>query len=167
MAKKKPTTIWITVLSSGLAVALFTFIANKAWDAYHHHRLGPKYVDASIRFEDNKVLLFIRNNSDDPLDLTKAKIDINDPELLQSETLGAYPDVSKVYDVSATSGSARLETVNNRLVVKLDIAQAIAPKAADQFGVTIVGPAGPLDLSNVKFDVEIQDMKGHTYVVKH
>lgn len=120
----------------------------------------------TLRFEDNKLLLFVRNNSDDSLDLTAAKIDIDDPELLQSP-MGAYPDVSKVYDVSTTAGSAKLETDNDRLVVKLHITQAIPPKAADQFGVQIVGPAGPLDLSNVKFDVEIQDIKGHTYVVRH
>jgi hypothetical protein len=164
---KKGQTVWIGVVSSGLAVALFSFIANKAWDSYHYHHVGPKYVDAALRFEDNKVLLFIRNNSDDPLDLAVAKIDINDPELLSTQTLGAYPDVSKIYSVSTTSGSGTVETVNNRLVVKLNIAQAIAPKAADQFGVMIVGPVGPLDLSKVKFDVEIQDMKGHSYLVRH
>jgi hypothetical protein len=165
MAKKKQT-VWLAVLSSGLAVAAFTFVANKAWDTSHHHHLAAKYVDTSLRFEDNKLLLFVRNNSDDSLDLTAAKIDIDDPELLQSP-MGAYPDVSKVYDVSTTAGSAKLETDNDRLVVKLHITQAIPPRAADQFGVQIVGPAGPLDLSNVKFDVEIQDIKGHTYVVRH
>lgn len=156
---------WLTVLSSGLAVALFTFIANKAWEIYRHHGVGPKYVDISIRFEDKRLLLFVRNNSDEPLDLIRAKIDIDEPELLKTETLGAYPDVSKVYDVSATSGSATLEVVDDRLVIRLEITQAIAPKAADYFGITLVGLTGPVNLSNAKVRAELEDIKGNLYVV--
>jgi hypothetical protein len=157
---------WPAVLSSGLAVALLTFVANKAWEIYRHHSVGPKYVDTSMRFEDNKLLFFVRNNSDEPLDLTRAKIDIDEPELLKNETLGAYPDVSKVYDVSTTSGSAKVEVVADRLVVNLKIIQAVAPKAADHFGFTLVGLAGPIDLSHVKLHAEIGDIKGNTYIVK-
>ena len=100
--------LWMTLLSSGLAVALFTFVADKAWEVLRHHSVGPKYVDTSVRFEDHKLFLFVRNNSDDPLDLVHAKIDIDAPELVSTQALGAYPEVSKVYDVSATSGSAKL-----------------------------------------------------------
>jgi len=164
MAKKK-TIQWVAVLSSSLAVAVFTFVANKAWDTYHHHKVGPKYVDTALRFEDKKLLLFVRNNSDDPLDLTQATIDLNAPELVKNTALGAYPDVSKVYDVSASSGSATLEAGSDGLAVKLKITQVIAPKGADQFAVSLVGLTGPIDLSNVKIHAEIKDVKGNTYVV--
>lgn len=163
---KRKKIVWLTVLSSGLAVALFTFIANKAWEIYSHHSVGTKYVDTSIRFKDNSLLLFVRNNSDEPLDLIRAKIEINEPELLKYETMGTYPDVSKVYDVSVTSGSAKLEIVDNRLVIRLKITQAIAPKAADHFGITLVGLTGPMNLSNVKIRAELEDIKGHIYEVK-
>lgn len=164
MAKAKKIA-WLTMLFSGLGVALFTFVANKAWEAYRHHPVGPKYVGTSMRFEDNRLFLFIRNNSDEPLDLVRAKIDIDAPELVKTEALGAYPDISKMYSVSATSGTAKLDVVDNGLVLSLNITQAIAPKAADHFGVTLGGLAGPVDLSNVKIRAELEDIKGNKYVV--
>jgi hypothetical protein len=157
--------VWLTVLSSGLAVALFTFIANKTWEIYSHHSVGPKYVDTTIRFEEERLFFFVRNNSDEPLDLIGAKIQIDEPELFKNETLGAYPDVSKVYEVSVTSGSAKLEIVDNRLVMRLKIIQEIAPKAADHFGVTLVGLTGPVNLSNVKIRAELEDIKGNIYLI--
>lgn len=164
MNRKK--TVWLAVLSSGFAVALFTSISNKVWEIYRHHNVGPKYVDTSMQFDDNRLFLFVRNKSDEPLDLIRAVIDIDEPELLKTETLGAYPDVSKVYDVSVTSGSAELQVVNNRLVIRLKITQAIEPKAADHFGVTLVGLAGPVNLSNIKVSARLEDIKGNIYVVK-
>lgn len=119
-----------------------------------------------MQFDDNRLFLFVRNKSDEPLDLIRAVIDIDEPELLKTETLGAYPDVSKVYDVSVTSGSAELQVVNNRLVIRLKITQAIEPKAADHFGVTLVGLAGPVNLSNIKVSARLEDIKGNIYVVK-
>lgn len=154
-------------LSSGLAVALFTFVADKAWQTYSHHALGPKYVDTALRFEGDKLLLFVRNNSDEPLDLVRAKIEIDAPELLKDGALGAYPEISKLYDVSPTAGSAKLQIVADRLVVQLKIIQAIGPKTADHFGITLNGLAGPVDLSNDTIHAEIEDIKGHTYLVTH
>ena len=55
---KAKSTVWVTILSGGLGVAIFTFVANKAWEAYRHHPFGPAYVETAIRFEGNKLLLF-------------------------------------------------------------------------------------------------------------
>lgn len=155
--------IWITILSSGLAVAIFTFLANKAWEIYSYHPVGPKYVEASIRFEDGKLFLFVRNNSDEPLDLVRAKIDISEPELVKTDVLGAYPDVSKVYDVKPTAGTATVAMADNSLVLNVRITQAIAPKEADQFGVALVGLGGVIDLSKLKLHAELEDIKGNRY----
>ena len=165
MAKAKRKIAWLTILSSGIGVAVFTFVANKAWEVYRHHPVGPKYVETSIRFEDNKVFLFVRNNSDEPLDLMRAKIDIDEPALLKTEALGAYPDISKVYDVSATSGTAKLDVTDKGLVLSVRITQAIAPKGADHFGVSVVGLTGPVDLSTAKIHAELEDIKGNKYAV--
>jgi hypothetical protein len=156
--------VWITILTSGLGVALLTFVANKAWEVYRHKSVGPEYVDASIRIEDNKVFVFLRNNSDEPLDLQRAKFSLDEPGLVSSQALGAYPDISKLYTATATSGSTNLEVVNKELVVTLHITQAIAPKAADHFGVTLVGLVGPLDLSKARIRAEFEDLKGNKYV---
>jgi hypothetical protein len=160
-AKKKAA--WIAILSSGIAVAIFTFAANKTWELYKHRKLGPKYVNAALRLEGGKLLLFVRNNSDEPLDLTQAKIEIEDPSLVESTTLGAYPDISKIYGVSTTSGTAKLELAGNRLIVNINITQAIAPGAADQFAVTLVDITGPLDFSKATIHAEVTDIKGHAY----
>ncbi|MEO0248594.1 MAG: hypothetical protein ABIN58_03410 [candidate division WOR-3 bacterium] len=165
MAKAKRKVAWLTILSSGIGVALFTFVANKAWELYRHHPVGPKYVETSIRFEDNRVFLFVRNNSDEPLDLMRARINVDEPALLKNEALGAYPDISKVYDVSATSGTARLDVTDKGLVLNLNITQAIAPKGSDHFGVSLVGLAGPVDLSTAKIQAELEDIKGNKYTV--
>lgn len=146
-------------------MAIFTFVANRAWETYSHHAVGPKYVNAAMRFENGQLLLFVRNNSDDPLDLVSAKIDIDAPELIDIKNLGAYPDVSKLYDVSTSSGSATVQSSSNGLSVQLRIAQAIAPKAADQFGIKLIGLAGPVDLSAAKVHAVMRDIKGNTYVV--
>jgi hypothetical protein len=164
MAKTK-NAVWLTLLSGGLGVAIFTFVANKAWEMYHHHPVGPEYVESSTRFEGSKLLVFVRNNSDEPLDLKRAQIDIDEPDLVKAEVLGAYPDISKVYTAFASVGSASLDAGDKGLVVTVRIAQAIPPKAADQFGVTLDGLAGPVDLSKVKLRAELVDLKGNKYTV--
>ena len=166
MAKPKKKTIWPALLSSGIGVALFTFVASKGWELYRHRGVSPKYVDASVRVENDQLLVFVRNRSDDPLDLTGASISIDDPALVSTAAMGAYPDVSKVYTVSRAPGSSRLEIVDDRLVVRLQIAQAIAPSGADQFGFALKGLAGPVDLSSAKIDVELEDMKGNRYRIR-
>jgi hypothetical protein len=156
---------WVAIVSSGLGVALFTFVANKAWEVLRHHPVSPKYVDTSMRFENNQLFVFVRNNSDDPLDLTEANLNIDEPSLTDVPTMGAYPDVSKLYDVASTRGSAHLQVVDNRLVVKVKILQAINPKAADQFALTLTGLTGPVDLSRAKIQAQLHDIKGHIYIV--
>jgi hypothetical protein len=162
---KAKSTVWVTILSGGLGVAIFTFVANKAWEAYRHHPVGPAYVETAIRFEGNKLLLFVRNNSDEPLDLKRAQIQIDEPTLTKSELLGAYPDVSKVYTASTSAGSVSLDTADQGLVMTVRIAQAIPPKEADQFGVELQGLVGPVDLSKVKLRAELEDLKGNKYKV--
>lgn len=162
---KSKKSIWITLITSGLGIAVLTFAANKAWEVYRHRSIGPQYVDATIRLEENKVFVFLRNNSDEALDLKLAKFSVDEPALVSTQALGAYPEVSKVYTVTATSGSSNIEIVNNELVVTLNITQAIAPKGADHFGIALVGLLGPLDLSKAKIRAEFEDLKGQTYVV--
>jgi hypothetical protein len=166
MARKNKRVVWLTLISSGLGVALFTFVADKGWNAYRYQPVGPAHVATSMRFEGAKLFLFVRNNSDEPLDLVRARIDIDDPELVKADVLGAYPDVSKVYAASATVGSATLDAIDRGLIVKVRITQAIAPKAADHFAVSLDGLAGPVDLSKVKVRAELEDLKGNRYVVR-
>ena len=162
MAKK--TSIWLTLLSGAFGAAIFTFIATKAWEIYQHRPVGPDYVQASIRFEDDKLLLFVRNNSDEPLDLKRAAIAIDDPSLVESTVLGAYPEISKIYTVSTSKGGhTNLEVMDNGLMVTVDISQAIPAKDVDQFAITLNGLAGPVDLSRVKLHASLEDMKGNRY----
>ncbi len=161
--KKSKSAIWLALLSSGLVVAIFTFAADKVWQVYQHHPVGPRYVEMSLRREDNQLFVFVRNNSDEPLDLVRAQIDIDDPALAKTSVLGAYPDVSKVYNASISRGSASVAVAEKGLVVKVSVTQAIEPKAADHFGVALSGLAGPLDLSKVALHVELEDIKGNRY----
>jgi len=164
MAKRK-SSVWVTLLTSGVAVAALTFGLNKSWDVFHHRAIGPKYVQTSLRFEDGKILLFVRNNSDDPLDLVDAKIDVDDPDLAKTAALGIYPDISKVYEVKSSAGKGTIAAADNGLSLDVRIAQAIAPKAADQFAIGVVGLAGSVDLSNSRIRAQLRDIKGRTYTV--
>lgn len=163
--RKSTQKLWITLVTSGLGVALLTFGANKVWELYRHRSIGPEYVDASIRLENDKVFVFLRNNSDEPLDLKRARISLDEPGLVAGPALGAYPDISKIYSATPTSGSANLDVIDKQLVVTLHITQAIAPKDADQFGVALTGLLGPVDLSRARIRAELEDLKGNRYVV--
>jgi hypothetical protein len=48
----------------------------------------------------------------------------------------------------------------------MQITQAISPKTADQFGFTLNGLAGPIDLSKTKIRVKLEDLKGNSYVIE-
>jgi hypothetical protein len=173
MAKQKSgSTPWLTLISSGLGVAIFSFVANKAWDAWSHRATGPATVQTSLRFEDSRLLLFVRNNGDEPLDLVRARIDIDEPALVSQTVLGAYPEVSKVYSVSASASGAAARgsvsvaaTAGSGLVLDARIVQAIAPKGTDQFGFALDGIAGPIDLSRLKLRVQLEDIRGRHYSV--
>lgn len=156
---------WITVLFLSLAVAIVSTMTYKAWEVYGHHPVGPEYVQTSMRFEDGRVLVFVRNNSDEPLDLVRARLEIREPELVSTEVLGAYPDVSKIYDVKPTTGTATIAVSGDSLLLNVSITQAIAPKAVDHFGVALDGLAGPVDLSKVKLHAQLEDIKGNRYTV--
>jgi hypothetical protein len=172
MAKERRSgTPWLTLITSGLGVAIFGFVANKAWDGWTHRATGPETVQTSLRFEDRRLFLFVRNNGDEPLDLVRARIDIDEPALVGQEVLGAYPEVSKVYSASASAsgaaapGSVSVAAASGGLVLDARIAQAIAPKAADQFGFGLDGVAGPVDLSRLKLRVQLEDIRGQHYTV--
>jgi hypothetical protein len=156
---------WITLLSGGLGVALLTFLLNKGWETYEHRNVGPRYVDASIRIENDKLFVFLRNNSDEPLDLKRATISVTQGDLVGGGALAAYPDVSKLYTATATSGSANLKIAGDQLIVTVDITQAVAPKADDHFGLELSGLTGPVDLSQAKIRVRLEDLKGNIYRV--
>lgn len=162
MAKKKSLQIWPIVLSSGLVVAIFTFTSDKAWNYLHHHKVGPSYVDSSIRCEEGRILLLVRNNSDEPLDLVSARVNINSPELTSIDALGAYPDISKVYRVTS-SESTKLQRLGTSLIVDMKIAQAIPPKGLDHFGFELIGPIGSVDLKKANLWAEFWDIKGNHY----
>jgi hypothetical protein len=165
MVRRTEKRLWMTLLSSGLGVALFTFTAEKTWEIYRHHDAGPRYVALSMRLEANQLLFFVRNNSDEPLDLTQATIDVDQSGVTRDFFMNVYPDISKIYHVTTTTGSASLRRIGDMLVVTLQITQAIAPKAADQFGVSIAGPVGPIDLSRARIRAELRDIKGQLYSI--
>ena len=146
MTNKMKLAWFSAIFSSGIIVAIFTFGADKAWELFRHRSIGPKYVDTSVRFENNKLFVFVRNNSDEPLDLMRVKVNIDDSKLLNSPVMGAYPDVSQLYSVSVDTGSASIEIVNNQFNINLNIVQAISPKESDHFGIRLDGLTGPVDL---------------------
>ncbi len=149
-----------TILFGGLGVAIFVFVANKIWEAYSFRDLGPKYVTTSMRFERDTLFLFIRNNSDEPLDIIESKIKIAN---LDDKSLGTYPDVSKLYDVSSLN-STELSSSKDTLIIGLRIIQAIDPGKADQFGIKLEGLFGPVDLSKAYIRAELYDTEKNTYI---
>lgn len=155
---------WLAaVLSSGLVVALATFFVDKAWERWQHAEVGPAYVDGSMRFDGDRLLLLVRNRSDEPLDLVGATIEVEESSLSNTGSLGAYPEVSHIYDAKATSGNARVQQSASGIVIMVDIAQAIEPNEVDQFGVQLEGVAGPVDLSRLPIRASLTDVKGNTY----
>ena len=162
---RSKTPVWVALVTSGLAVAAFTFVGDKVWQVVRHRSVGPEYVDTSIRLEEGRVLLFVRNNSDDALDLVRATITLNDPSLVATSALGAYPDISKVYTVESTVGPTTVAAEQAGLVLNVGMAQAIEPRGADQFGFSIAGLAGPIDLTRTTVRAVLHDIRGNTYSV--
>ncbi len=164
MSARKATT-WAKVLFAGLGVAVFTFVANTVWERLSHRSVGPDYVHAALRVEDGVLLLYLRNESDEPLDLVLAEIEINQAKG-GGGMLGVYPVPSHIYEVESGS-DAELEQQEGRLVVKLRISQAIEPGDADQFGFKILGPSGPLTPAAGSVKGTITDLQGNKYYVEY
>jgi hypothetical protein len=157
-------TTGLVILTSGLAAAIFAFIADKGWPILRHHGVGPRYVDASIRIDGDNLLVFMRNNSDDALDLVQATIDVLKPDLQQAPfPLGVYPPISQTYHVTPAIGNASVKAIPGGLEISLKIAQAIPSKEADQFEFQLTGPLGAADLSGAKVVVTISDTRANVY----
>lgn len=130
-------TSWAKVLFRGLGVAVFTFAATPLWNS--HRSVGPDYVHVALRVEYGALLLFVRNESDEPLDLVRTEISLNQAKN-HSGVLRAYPAPSRLYEVHSALRT-ELAHEDEKPVVKLRIAQAIEP---DQFGTKSVGDQPPL-----------------------
>jgi hypothetical protein len=164
MSDEKPEH-WLKVLSAGLAVAAFTFAAPIIWQKASHRPIGMAYVDAALRVEDGVLLLMVRNKSDESLDLVEAEIEIDD-STKASGPFGVYPEPSHVYQVTAKT-NAQVKQLDGKILVKLKIAQAIEPRKVDQFGMNIIGPAGPLSPAVGSVVGRIKDIKGNVFMVKY
>ena len=57
------------------------------------------------------------------------------------------------------------DRAGDQLIVTVDITQAVAPKADDHFGLELSGLTGPVDLSQAKIRVRLEDLKGNIYRV--
>jgi hypothetical protein len=156
---------WMGVLFGGIGVAAFTFAAPIVWQNVSHRDAGPDHVVASLRVEDGTLFLLVRNNSNEPLDLVEAEIEI-DGVGNPAEEFGAYPAPSHVYEVNAKS-TAQLTQRDGRLSVKLRIAQAIDPGQVDQFGFRINGPAGSLTPAIGSLSGKVMDVRGNVYPVNY
>jgi hypothetical protein len=158
---------WLVTLLGGLSVAIFSFVAPIVWKAVTHRSVGPKYVDATLRVENGTLFLFVRNNSNDPLDLVESDIEIKIQQKGDgAQEFGAYPALSHLYEVDSAS-AAQLKQQNGRLLVTLKIAQAIEAGQVDQFGFKIRGPAGPLTPTVGSLVGKVVDAKGNIYPVKY
>jgi hypothetical protein len=162
--KPKRKRLLVVLLTSSLAVAVIGSVLDKFLIPFVSHRaVGPKYVSAAARVDDDAVLIFVRNNSDEPLDLKEAVVEIDGVSPAGDGALGAYPDVSQVYRVVASPGVADLQETPGQVVVKVKIAQAIAPGSADQFSVRLVGSHGPARLGSATVKVNLVDLRGTEY----
>lgn len=156
---------WAKVLFGGLGVAVFTFAANAVWERISHRSIGPDYVRVALRVEEGAILLYVRNESDEPLDLVLAEIEISQPKS-GGEVLGTYLMPSHLYEVESDSG-AELKQLDGGIVVKLRISQAIEPGDADQFGFRIHGGSGPLAPTSGSVKGRITDLRGNIYHVDY
>jgi len=152
---------WVKLLFSGIGVAAFTFAAPIVWQKISYRPVGPAYVAAALRVDDGALLLLVRNNSQEPLDLVEADIDIDGIPRAPQE-FGAYPVPSHLYAVDSKS-SAHLAQSDGRLSVKLRIAQTIEPGQADEFGFKINGPSGLLTPTRGSLTGKITDSRGNNY----
>jgi len=166
--KKVAKSRWlVTLLGAPIALAVFSFAAPIAWNALTHRSVGPKYVNATVRVENGQLLLFVRNNSDDPLDLVGADIAIKIQQAGEAaQEFGAYPVVSHLYEVDSPS-AAQLKQQNGQLLVTLKITQAIEARQADQFGFKITDRAGPFTPPIGSLVGKIVDTKGNSYPIKY
>ena len=156
---------WVKFLFGGIGVAAFTFAAPIVWERVSHRNLGPDQVETALRIDDGVLYLLVRNNSDDPLDLVEADIQI-EGVADASEGLGAYPEPSHLYQVDSTSAT-QLSQQGGRLFVTMRIAQTIKPRHLDQFGLKISGPSGLLRPAPGSMTGTILDMKGDVYHIKY
>ena len=162
---KVPGQGWTALFLSGIGVAAFTFAAPIVWQKLSHRNLGPAYVETALRAENGVLMLMVRNNSDDPLDLVAADVEIAIPKRPAVE-FGAYPELSHLYAVNAQA-SAELKQTDDRLLVKLRIAQSIKPGHLDQFGFSINGPGGSLMPQSGSLHGSVTDIKGNVYPIKY
>lgn len=154
---------WVKILFGGLGVAIFTFLADAMWDRMSHRGLGPETVRATLRVEDGALYVFVRNDSDEPLDLVRAELDIRTPE---NRALAAYPLPSRIYSV-VSEADAAIEQHDDLLSVRLNIAQAIDPGDADQFGFSIESGARPMTPQEGSVSGHIIDLRGNAYEVSY
>ena len=153
---------WLSLLCGGIGVAIFAFVAPKVWDFVAFKELKPDYVKASLRRDGDNVVVFVRNLSDEALDLTKARIVITGLEP-GATRLGAYPEVSKLYVIDATTGAATVERVEKDLVAMIRITQAIEPGDKDQFSFTLSDRVGAVNLAGAAIKGELFDIEGNAY----
>jgi hypothetical protein len=156
---------WTKALVGGLAVAAFGFAAPIVWQKVSHRSVGPDHVDTSMRVADGELLIFVRNNSHEPLDLVEAEIEL-ERDRKDALELGVYPMPSQLYRIDSRS-AVELKQQDRRLFIKLKIVQAIDPGKFDQFGFKIEGPDGALTPAVGSLSGKMVDAKGNVYRVKY
>lgn len=155
---------WLKVLFGGAGVALLAFAAPLLWDRISFKELRPDYVQTSLRREGDKIIIFVRNLSDEPLDLIKARIVISGAESPTNSRLGTYPEET-LYIIDPTTGKATVERDEGTLVVSIAFGQAIAPGEPDQFSFKLSRP-GTIHLEHALISGELFDIRGNAYPIK-
>jgi hypothetical protein len=156
---------WISIVFGGMGVALLSFAAPVAWNHLTHKHLDAEHIRVSVRYEAGTVTVFVRNRSDEPLDLTEARVTIIAADLPPPQ-FGAYPEVSHVYAVDGKGRYASIERDDAGIVVKTKILQVIEPGGYDHFSVALSGDVVPPDLLSVDFAVVLVDSNGRLYEIK-
>ena len=148
----------IELLFGGVGVALLSFLAAQAWSIYTKKNISSDSVDVALRANGSAVVIYIRNNSDENLDIVKTELLIRDDEI-ETEMLGVFPEVSKTYIIDSLPNAVINTNTSNSLEVFAETGQAISPGGVDQFEIMLRGPLGFIDLSDSSLKVKLHDIK--------
>jgi hypothetical protein len=154
----------LKILFGGLGVAVFTFTASLTYDYFHFRSVGPDYVDAVLRTGEGNLAIFIRNRSDEALDLVAAEL-ILASEHIPQDRVRAYRNYSHVYTVTMGNASAEAVAAAGKISSRLSITHAIEPGEFDSFAISVVADDEALILDASSVQLTLLDIKGNLYQV--
>ena len=154
----------LKIFLGGLGVAIFTFTAPLTYNHFHFRPVGPDTADAVIRTAEGNLAIFIRNRSDEALDLVAAEL-ILASEHFPQDRFRAYRAFSHIYTVKLGDVTTDAVAAAGKISSRLSIAHAIEPGEFDSFGISVVADEGPLGLDASSVQLKLLDIKGNLYQV--